>query len=97
MPTKDPEVARAGRSQNRVKEGRDLIVSIMLGIRGRFPGLSEDKVDLGQREAGNLDTEVEIDEGLEFNREHFAVPARIQSKLVIRDDIGPALGGIEMG
>src|SRR5260370_374532 len=32
MPTEQPEVAGAGRRQNRVKESRDLIVGIMLRI-----------------------------------------------------------------
>jgi hypothetical protein len=32
MPTEQPEVARAGRRQNRVTEVRDLIIGIMLGI-----------------------------------------------------------------
>jgi hypothetical protein len=97
MPTDQPEVAGPGRGQSWVNQRRHLIISMLLEAWRRLPGLIEDKVNLGQREAGDLDIEIEIDEGLEFDREHFPVPAGIQRKLVVGDDISPALGGIEMG
>src|SRR5438445_200345 len=35
--------------------------------------------------------------GLQFDREQLAVPAGVQGKLVVGDDIGPALSRIEVG
>ncbi len=41
------------------------------------------RVNLGQREAGQRHIEVEIDEGLQFDRQDLAVPAGIECELIV--------------
>src|SRR6266852_5488277 len=69
----------------------------MLRVGRRLPRLIEQQINLGEREAGDLHTEFEIDKGLQFDREHLAVPAGVQGELVVGDDIGPTLSCIEVG
>jgi hypothetical protein len=54
--------------------------------------------DRSQRaRAGDLGTEIEVDESLQLDREHLAIPPGIESQLVVGQHIGSALGGIEVG
>ena len=52
-------------------------------------------VDLGDREAGDLDVEAEVmpRKLAELERQKFLVPAGVERKLVVGDDIGPLLLG----
>ena len=75
---------------------RDLRQPIVAGIAGLFRIEAGDQaVDLGDGEAG--DAEVEVELGLEqpgeLDGEHLLVPAGVQRKLVVGEDIGALLGG----
>ena len=74
-----------------------IIVRSMLWVWRGLPRFIEQQIDLGEREAGDLHVEFQIDEGLQFDREQLAVPAGVQGQLVVGDDIGPALRRIEVG
>lgn len=67
----------------------------MLRVGRRLPRLIEQQINLGEREAGDLHTEFEIDKG-QFDREHLTVPAGVRGELVVDDDIGPTLSCIEV-
>src|SRR5262245_63987884 len=69
----------------------------MLTVGRGLPNLVDEQIDLGEREASNLDIEFEVDEGLQFDRQYLTVPAGIQGELVVGNDIGPALSCIEVG
>jgi hypothetical protein len=69
----------------------------LLGVERGPSGFLENEIDLRQGEAGALDVEFHIDERLQFDREHLAVPPGIQCQLVVRQHVGPSLCGIEMG
>ena len=51
----------------------------------------ERQVDLGQREAGNGDIELKINQSLQFECQQPLIPAGIQRELVVGQDIGPPL------
>jgi hypothetical protein len=44
-----------------------------------------------REKAGELDVELNVNEGLELDRQDIAIPAGVLRKLVIGDHIGPAL------
>jgi hypothetical protein len=66
-------------------------------MSGRLPCFVQHQIDFGEREAGDLHVEIEIDEGLQLNREYLAIPAGIQRKLVVGEDVSPALRRIQVG
>ena len=53
-------------------------------------------VDLADREAGELDVVLRLDQALQLDREQFLVPAGVQRELVVGEDVGPLLGLGEM-
>ncbi len=76
MPIEEPQVTAPGHGRDWIGEGRDLVIRSMLRVGRRLPRLIEQQINLGEREAGDLHTEFEIDKGLQFDREHLA-PARL--------------------
>jgi hypothetical protein len=74
---------------------RDFVLLLSLAAAGAaraLLGVIDDKIDLGQREARELDIEVEVDQALELDREHFPVPTGIEGELVVGDHVGSPLG-----
>ena len=49
------------RGRDGVHEGRDLVIGSMFGVRRRLPHLIEQQINLGEREAGDLHIEFQID------------------------------------
>ena len=66
------------------------------GVLGLLVFAADDQVDLGGREAGELDAEVELDQRLELGRQDLARPAGLGGELVVGDDVGPALSLAEV-
>ena len=97
MPIELPQVPAPGHGRSRVDRGGDLVLWTALRVRRRFPRLVQQQIDLGERKAGDLDVKVDVDERLQLDREHLAVPAGVQRELVVGDNVGPALCRIEMG
>jgi hypothetical protein len=74
-----PQVAWLRNSGTLVPIGRDRVLD--RGVRAiscALPRLVQNDVNLGQREAGQFDLEIEVDKSLQLDCEHFAVPARIE-------------------
>ena len=93
----EPEIARDGSRQSSDRAGEGPRPRLPPGRLGSSPGVVEEEVDLGEREAGELDVELEIDEGLQLDREDIAVPAGVQRELVVGDHVGPALRRAQVG
>jgi hypothetical protein len=92
-----PQVCNPGHRHRGLGDGRDRVVSPVVGIGRRLSGFIEQHIDLGQGEAGDLDVEFQIDQRLQLDCQHLAVPAGIEGQLVVGQHIGPALGRIEVG
>ena len=68
---------------------------VMPGGPGRFR-LIDGEVDLGKAKAGQLYVEIEVDESLQLDREHLAIPAGAQGEFVVRKNISSSLGLAKM-
>jgi hypothetical protein len=90
MRTKLPKVADAAAHRSR---GRD---HVLFG-RSRVLRLEpfDEAVDLGDRETGDADIEVEIkgEQILKLPRQDLFVPASVERELIVGDDVGALLGG----
>jgi hypothetical protein len=71
------EIARARGRRRQFRQARRLVGGIAAEICPAVPGLFEHEIDFGQREAGNLDAEVEVHEGLQLDGEQLVVPTGI--------------------
>jgi hypothetical protein len=80
MPTKTPHIAWSRDSGCRIidREG-DLVLSLGRTVRRALARLLEHEVDFSRREAGDLDLEVDVDEGLELNRQQLTVIPAVES------------------
>jgi hypothetical protein len=96
MASEPPDIAGSGDGRSCISEGRNLVAGAGRTARRALLCLIEHEVDLGQREAGEFHVEVHLHEAIQLDRQHFAIPAGILRELVVRDDIGPALGRREM-
>jgi hypothetical protein len=54
--------------------------------------LLEEEVDLRNREPGQFDVELEVDEALQLDCQELLVPAGLLGELVVSQDIGPLFG-----
>src|SRR5262249_18954946 len=71
----------------------------VLGREGRLAylqGLIEYQLDLGHLEAGELDVEVHVDEGLQLDRQNFPIPACLLRNSVVRQYVRTLVGVTEM-
>jgi hypothetical protein len=73
------------------------ILRSLIGIRRGLLRLLEHEIDLGEREAGDLDVEFQINKSLQLDGKQLAVPTGIEGQLVVGDDVGSALRRIEVG
>ena len=87
-----PELPQVTRTGDRwvVRIGRD--ASSGPPARRRPLGLLENEVDLGGLEAGQLDLEVQVDQGLQLDRQDLPVPAGFLGQPIVGKDIGALLG-----
>jgi hypothetical protein len=69
----------------------DPVLLARLTFGAGVDGCVENEIDICQAEAGKLDIEVEVDQSLKLDREQLLVPASVQRKLIVRDDVGPSL------
>ena len=67
------------------------------GLAGGLLGFLEKEIDLGGLEARQLDLEVEVDQGLQLDRQDLPVPAGLLGQSVVGKDVGPLLGLREVG
>jgi hypothetical protein len=74
----------------------DLIFGLGRSVWRALTRVFEHEVDLGWRKPGELHVEVDVDEGLQLNRQKLMVPAGIEGQLVIRKHIGAPLGRVQM-
>jgi len=81
MPAKTPHIARARDSGCRIidREG-DLILGLGRTVRRAFARLIEHEIDLGAREAGELDVEIDVDEALELNCQQLTVASLLSAR-----------------
>ena len=86
-----PNIAETGHGRVLVGQGRDLVLAFRRGAWGALFGVVQENVDFGEGEAGELDVELNVNEGLELDRQDIAVPAGVLRKLVVGDHIGAAL------
>ena len=93
--SKLPEVTGASDRMS-VRIGRDLILGTAR-LAGGLPGFLQAKVDLGGLEARQLDLEVEVDQGLQLDRQDLPVPASLLGQPVVGKDVGPLLCFREVG
>lgn len=56
-------------------------------------GLVEREVDLSERKTGQRNIELEIDKGLQLERQDLDILARVESQLVVRQDVRSPLFG----
>jgi hypothetical protein len=93
MRSQSPEIIRARHRRRRH------VGDVVFGA-GRLPrrlgGFVERDVDVGCREAGDLDIEVELDQPLQLNGEDLAIPAGLLGQPVVGEHVGPLLGLGEM-
>src|SRR5262245_6555814 len=71
----------------------------VFGGEGRFVQLQsfvEDQFDLGHLEAGDLNLETHIDEGLQFDRKNFSIPTCFFGNSIVRQNIRTLVGIAEM-
>jgi hypothetical protein len=92
-----PEVSGTSDGRGGLTENGHLIFRLGGRRRGALARVVQDYLDLGEGEAGELDIELDIDQGLQLDREHVAIPAGVLGELVVRDDVGPALSRAEVG
>ena len=96
MSIEQPQIARAGGRRHRLGQGRRLIGEFALRIGTASPRLLEHEIDFGQREAGNLNAEVEVHERLKLDGEQLVVPTGVKRQLVVGDHVGLPLSLIEV-
>jgi len=65
--------------------------------QGRFREPRPKRYRLSEREASEFDFEIEVDQALQLDREHFAIPSGVERQLVVCDDISAPFGFGEMG
>jgi hypothetical protein len=92
----EPHVTSARHGRCGIGHGRNFILRSGWCVRRTLLRLIEDEVDLGEREAGQFDIELKVDEALHLDRKDFAVPACVQRQLVIGNDVGAALSRVEV-
>src|SRR6266700_3054087 len=92
MPAKTPHVTGPRDRSRRIPDCRNVVVSLGPAAGRALARLVENDVDLGQRKAGQLDLELEVDELLQFYGQQLTVPSRIQRKLIVSNHVGTALG-----
>ena len=86
-----PNIAETGHGRVLVGQGRDLVLAFRRGAWRALFGVVQENVDFGEGEAGELDVELNVNEGLELDRQDIAIPAGVLRKLVVGDHIGAAL------
>ena len=71
--------------------GRGHGVLAFRGVRISLVGFVQ-QIDLGEAEPGQLDIELQVDEGLELDGQHLLVPTGIERELVVGEHVCPPLG-----
>jgi hypothetical protein len=95
MRSEDPEIARAT-DRLGVGIGRNDVLR-PARLAGRLLSFLETQIDFGRLEADQLDLEVEVDQGLQLDRQDLAVPAGSLRQAVVGQDVRPPLGLGEVG
>jgi hypothetical protein len=97
MPTKTPHVACPRDSGCLIsdREG-DLILGLGRTVRRALARFIEHQVDLGRREAGEFDVEIDVDEALQLDRQQLPVPACTGSKLIVSQQVSAPLSRVQM-
>ena len=94
--TQVPKVAEARRRPEWIGERPNVILGTKGTIGRGVPSLVQDHVNLRLAEAGEVDVEIEVDQGLELDRQDLPIPPGVLGKFVVGQDIGPALGGAQV-
>jgi len=97
MTIEEPDVPAPGDGYSRVAKRSYLILCFTCAGRGALFRFFDHEVDFGEREARELDIELEIDQGLELDREHVSVPPGVQGQLVVGEHVGSSLRLVQMG
>src|SRR5215207_6807612 len=74
MTIEEPDVSAPGDGYSRIAKRSYLILRFTCPGRGALFRLLDHEVDLGEREARELDIELDVDQGLELDRQHVSVP-----------------------
>jgi hypothetical protein len=82
MAIKEPQVFPPSHRCTRIDGRGYLVFRSVLCMSGRLPCFVQHQIDFGEREAGDLHVEIQIDEGLQLDREYLAIPAGIQGELL---------------
>ena len=90
-----PQVSVARHHRAEAGQGRQCVVRVLIH-RGREVAPVLQQIDLREREAGELHVEFQVAQRPQLGRENCAVPSGIERELVVGEDVGAALRGVEV-